>query len=180
VFSMSQAWGWKDPRNTFTLPFWLDIFPQAKIVHIVRHGVDVGLSLQKRERQQLQRSRERHARRKWLYWLRPKRNGFLDSPRCLSLREGVRLWETYVSRASRFVDANADRAHTLRYETFLEAPEASLQVLAAFCGLDPTSAAVDECVAHVDASRAFAYRRMADLSIPSDIAPLLDKHAYSL
>ena len=40
-----QPWGWKDPRNVFTLPLWLRVFPEAKIIYIVRNGVDVAASL---------------------------------------------------------------------------------------------------------------------------------------
>ena len=25
-------WGWKDPRNTFTLPLWLEVFPNARVL----------------------------------------------------------------------------------------------------------------------------------------------------
>ena len=39
------AFGWKDPRNTFTLPVWKQVFPQLRSLHIVRHGVDVAASL---------------------------------------------------------------------------------------------------------------------------------------
>lgn len=42
-------WGWKDPRNTITLPVWLKIFPKAKVIHIVRNGIDVAISLLRRE-----------------------------------------------------------------------------------------------------------------------------------
>ncbi len=42
------AWGWKDPRNTFTLNMWLDLFPQAKVLHMVRNQDEVVKSLQKR------------------------------------------------------------------------------------------------------------------------------------
>jgi len=41
-------WGWKDPRTTITLPIWLSIFPNARIIHIIRHGMDVALSLAER------------------------------------------------------------------------------------------------------------------------------------
>lgn len=40
IGNLDIPWGWKDPRNTFTLPFWLKLFPQAKVIHISRHGVD--------------------------------------------------------------------------------------------------------------------------------------------
>ena len=29
--SINFPWGWKEPRNTFTLPLWQEIFPQVKI-----------------------------------------------------------------------------------------------------------------------------------------------------
>ena len=44
-----QLWGWKDPRNTLTLPVWLHLFPEARVIHIIRNGIEVALSLQRRE-----------------------------------------------------------------------------------------------------------------------------------
>src|SRR5699024_2516440 len=41
----NRAWGWKDPRNVYTLPIWLRLFPKAKVIFIKRHGVDVAASL---------------------------------------------------------------------------------------------------------------------------------------
>lgn len=43
-----QTWGWKDPRNTFTLPMWLQMFPRAKVIHIKRNEQDVVSSLMRR------------------------------------------------------------------------------------------------------------------------------------
>lgn len=43
-------WGWKDPRNCLTLPVWLSIFPAARVLHIVRDGRAVALSLADRDR----------------------------------------------------------------------------------------------------------------------------------
>jgi hypothetical protein len=45
---LPQAWGWKDPRNTFTLPMWLEIFPNAKVLHVIRDKNAVARSLIKR------------------------------------------------------------------------------------------------------------------------------------
>ena len=42
-------WGWKDPSNTFTIPIWKKIFPKAKVINIIRHPLDVSISLLKRE-----------------------------------------------------------------------------------------------------------------------------------
>ncbi len=44
----TPAWGWKDPRNTFTLPMWLKRYPNARIIHVTRNVDDVAASLAKR------------------------------------------------------------------------------------------------------------------------------------
>lgn len=44
-----QPWGWKDPRNCLTLLVWLPIFPAARVVHVVRDGRAVALSLADRD-----------------------------------------------------------------------------------------------------------------------------------
>lgn len=44
----NEDWGWKDPRNTFTLEMWLAKFPGAKVIHLRRAEAAVVASLQKR------------------------------------------------------------------------------------------------------------------------------------
>jgi hypothetical protein len=43
-----NVWGWKDPRNSLTLPYWLKIFPQARLLHVRRDAVAVVNSLMRR------------------------------------------------------------------------------------------------------------------------------------
>jgi hypothetical protein len=47
-FGESELWGWKDPRNCVTLPFWQDIVPAMRYVICVRNPVDVSDSLRAR------------------------------------------------------------------------------------------------------------------------------------
>jgi GT2 family glycosyltransferase len=47
-FDLRSPWAWKDPRNTVTLPFWLDLFPQLQVVACVRNPLEVALSLHRR------------------------------------------------------------------------------------------------------------------------------------
>jgi tetratricopeptide (TPR) repeat protein/SAM-dependent methyltransferase len=47
-FSDQPLWGWKDPRNSLTLPFWKSVIPQLKIVACLRHPFEVAKSLQAR------------------------------------------------------------------------------------------------------------------------------------
>ncbi|MBI3912180.1 MAG: sulfotransferase [Armatimonadetes bacterium] len=41
-------WGWKDPRTSMTLPYWLRLFPQARILHVRRDQEAVVDSLHRR------------------------------------------------------------------------------------------------------------------------------------
>lgn len=42
------SWGWKDPRNTVTLPCWLALFPDARVVYVRRNWTPVAASLNRR------------------------------------------------------------------------------------------------------------------------------------
>ena len=44
--------GWKDPRNSLTLPFWLSLLPQLKVIVCIRHPLHVARS-ERRRREQL-------------------------------------------------------------------------------------------------------------------------------
>jgi GT2 family glycosyltransferase/glycosyltransferase involved in cell wall biosynthesis len=47
-FDRGSAWGWKDPRNSLTLPFWKSILPGLKTVVIVRNPLEVAHSMRER------------------------------------------------------------------------------------------------------------------------------------
>jgi len=47
-FERCHQWGWKDPRNSLTFPFWRRLVPRLKLVFCVRNPLDVAHSLQKR------------------------------------------------------------------------------------------------------------------------------------
>ena len=108
-FFTNQKWGWKDPRNTFTYKMWLSVFPRARILHVIRNGVDVALSLQKRN----QVAHEVHDIR-------------LDD-----LGSNFRLWEKYVEQgkgAAEFTEHYLE----ISYENLLRKDEDTLRKLASF------------------------------------------------
>jgi hypothetical protein len=162
---LAEPWGWKDPRNTYTLPLWLDLFPQARVLHIVRHGVDVAASLRDRRERVVTARTTRYRRRRRLYGLdptAPKRRGFGPQPRCRTLEGGLGLWEAYVARARDHVAALGERAAEISYERLLTDPEAELQRALAFCGL-PAATGVDASTSGVEPGRAHAWRRDPEL-----------------
>ncbi len=45
---LQEPWGWKDPRNSLTLPFWRSVLPDLKVVACVRQPLEVAESLSQR------------------------------------------------------------------------------------------------------------------------------------
>lgn len=47
-FESESVWGWKDPRNSLTLPFWDQVLPGLKTVVVVRNPLEVANSMHER------------------------------------------------------------------------------------------------------------------------------------
>jgi hypothetical protein len=177
--ALSEPWGWKDPRTTFTLPFWLDLFPEAKVLHVYRHGVDVAQSLRKRQSDVVEYRKQRYHRLRWSYFLRAKRGGFGVGLRCASLDEGFALWESYMERGRREVEARGALGLGVSYESFLAEPSRKLLEIAGFCGLEPDLTRCEQAVSGVRADRGLAYRSDPELVAFSDaMKDRLAKHGY--
>jgi hypothetical protein len=179
---IAGPWGWKDPRTTYTLPLWLDLFPGARVVHIARHGVDVAASLKVRRERVIADNLRRYQRLRRLYhWdpRAPKRRGFGPQPRCRTLAGGFDLWEAYVGRARAHVDALGERAYELQYETLLEQPVAELERLLAFAGIAATPGDLQAATAGLESSRAHAWRQDADArTFAESVRERLRHHGY--
>jgi hypothetical protein len=170
--NLSVPWGWKSPLSAFTLPIWLDLFPDLKIIHIRRHGVDVANSLQHRGRIDATTSFDKslYYRFPLLHTLRPKIGEFIRV-RCDTLEGGLSLWEEYVAEAHRHVDDLGKRALELKYETFLSQPEEVLRTAVRFCGLPSSDEDVKRVASQVRKERAYAYRTIPELRAFADRVP---------
>lgn len=152
---LRSPWGWKDPRNTFTLPLWLEVFPEARVIHVRRHGVDVAASLRERERQIRGRARDRfeaHGRFPGPYPV------LSTSVRCQTLEGGFSLWEEYLAEAERQMEGLGERGIEVRFEDLLARPEDEFPRLCKFCGLQARASGHS-----LDADRAFAFRHDPEL-----------------
>ncbi len=179
LFRLDFPWGWKDPRNTYTLPIWLRLFPDAKVIHVYRNGVDVANSLVVRHCRGFRHKESRYRAVKALYWLRPKRGGFTDSIRCSTLEGAFSLWEEYMAEARRHVRALGPRAIELKYEDFVLDPHESLMRLAGFCGLESGAAGIQDVPGLVRRDRAYAYRGDARLlAFAGKVGDRLAVHGY--
>ncbi|MDH3707828.1 MAG: sulfotransferase [Acidimicrobiia bacterium] len=174
----TDPWGWKDPRTTLLWPLWLEVFPQAKVIHVTRHGVDVARSLQVRTDASIDEYVDAYQRRRQLYRLVGRRRRFEPSLRVADIDAGLALWEVYVAAAHEAVEALGERAVEFRYEDFLADPDPIMHRLLDFCELEPTPdrSWADEVLG----SRAFAHRGDAGLvAVAERHRDRLARHGYN-
>ncbi|MCC6422873.1 MAG: sulfotransferase [Phycisphaerales bacterium] len=184
IDALGRPWGWKDPRNVFTLPLWLKLFPKAKIINIVRNGIDVASSLMVRERKLLQGRQAKFDQRynRTSTRSRLQRAGYRGSARCLSIEGGFSLWEEYVGRAERVMEGLPNPQVTVVYERFLEKPKKHLRQLVDFCQLPTVSdQAIAKSCQSVNAGRGLAFLNDPELnrfyqSVRTD--PLMVRYGY--
>jgi hypothetical protein len=112
-------WGWKDPRNVYTLGLWLKQFPNAGVIHIIRSGIDVALSLWQRETSRPEGTDHPHY-----------------SHLCQNLTGCFGLWNSYVRKARKWADS-VERYLEIRFEALITAPLVTLNRLVRFIGLTP-------------------------------------------
>jgi hypothetical protein len=155
------AFGWKDPRNTFTLPVWKKVFPNLRAIHIVRHGVDVAASLTRRHAQAI-RSATGELAPSALTVIRDHALGVLSSRRGWTLPEAFTMWEQYVEKARQESAALGSRALEIRYEDLLVQPREVIPVIARFCGV-PAPGQQSALRDGLEPGRAFAFRGDPDL-----------------
>ena len=135
----------------------MELFPQARVLHIYRHGVDVAMSLRHRERSILQAKNSRKSFHDILYTLQPGRANFTTSARCSTLEGGFDLWEEHMAAAQAARKLRPLAYLELKYEEMLAQPEALLRRAAEFCGLTTEDTTIAALVASIRADRAYAF-----------------------
>jgi FkbM family methyltransferase len=151
----NRAWGWKDPRNVYTLPIWLKLFPKAKVIFIKRHGVDVAMSLRKRAIKEADKVKSS-------VQISEKNKGLSSfSSRCSTLEGGLELWNEYNYKAEETLKRLNNSSYLkLEYENLLSNSDQVINVIRKFLGEYSLS---KECTISFDESRAFAFRKDSDL-----------------
>jgi hypothetical protein len=146
--SYEGAWGWKDPRNSLTLPLWLRLFPEARIIDVRRSQEAVVDSLHRRalawsdsgSQPEAGRLSARSVARK--AGLLPP----LPSDPCLDRNYCRRLCRIYVDECRRHAEG-ANPYLSVWYEDVLADPAAAVRTLAEFAGVsydaDALNGAVD-------------------------------------
>lgn len=112
---LGKLWGWKEPRTTLFARCWLELFPEARIIHVVRHPLAVAMSIRQRE-------------------LEFREAGDPPTGKLHELEYCLWLATTYLEMGEA-LSGVTNCYHRVHFEEIQVNPSKSLTILADFCGL---------------------------------------------
>ncbi len=160
--ALDFPWGWKDPRNTFTLDIWIKIFPNAKIIHIYRNPIDVAESLRKRVKK-LKENFKWNWKKELKLLLTKGYIVYKDSQRVENIYEGIKLWEEYINRVFELEKNFNLKILHIKYEDFLEKPFDILKQILNFVDMQVEDAKIKNSIQYIRSDRRYAFLKNANL-----------------
>ena len=134
-FNLKSLWGWKDPSNTFTVIVWKEIFPNMKIVNIIRDPLSVCNSLL--IRQSKLRSADSRFDKSILPYFLPllsiNRGNVLSSFNIENINDCLNLYKKYLKQMKSNEEKFGDNFFNVKYEELLNNPEKIIQNINDFC-----------------------------------------------
>lgn len=130
--NFGARWGWKEPRTTLFVPAWLEIFPEARIVHLVRDAHAAASSIRERE-------------------LKFQAAGDPPTPNLADLDYCTQLVQIYLTVGERL--ANTRNYQRVQFEDLQANPPAMLERLANFCSLRVTTRQLAAAAASIHPAR---------------------------
>ena len=140
-----RAWGWKDPRTSLFLDFWVDVLPpSARFVFVYRHPIDVLLSLGRR--------------------------GFSSEVEAAAdPLVGLRSWEVYNRSILAFYRRNAERCFLCNVYDVAADPAGFLEAVGQRLGMTLAAGKAGEVVHRSELSRSYSHHEVD--SILRELAP---------
>jgi hypothetical protein len=130
--NFGRQWGWKEPRTTLFAPAWLEIFPEARIIHVIRDAQAAASSIRERE-------------------LKFQAAGDPPIPDLADLNYCRQLVQTYLAAGERL--ANSADYQRVQFEELQANPPAMLERAANFCGLRVSTGQLAAAAASIRPSR---------------------------
>jgi hypothetical protein len=112
----NRCWGWKDPRTTFTLKAWMQLFPDLRVMHMRRQPEAVVKSL----------------------LARSGKPG--EAPFGLSQEAAFALHAQYENEAKTYGALGSNRYLEVHYEKLVASDPEQISTLNKFCGVDVQAA----------------------------------------
>jgi hypothetical protein len=179
LFDMDSKWGWKDPRNGPSLPIWKDIWPEMKIIHVVRHGVDVAASLHSRSLKNWAEDEGRFKKWTKMYKWRSSKSPIRKGQRAATLTHALEFWAEQMDVEKKVIQSY-ENVLEIRYEDLLTSPAVVLKDIWNYIGKETDEKLLREIETMVDYSRAFAYKQNEELSVfAQENKSILERFGYS-
>jgi len=122
----AQAWGWKEPRSIYLLPFFDAVLPSLRFLHFIRDGRDMAFS---ENQQQLTKHGPVVVDRSRLPWRKPA--------------DSIALWSVVNSLAADYGESQlGERYLRLRFEDLCADPGGTAERIRLFFGLEGELGAV--------------------------------------
>ena len=130
-------WGWKDPRNIFSLPFWLKLFPESKVLILIRHPFDVVNSLITRNKYLLEKDiklKDKLSNYMLIPFLNVRNYSNLSSD-ISDFDIGMRLYDCYYNQLVLMTEKYNSNIKIIKYEDLVLKKEDVILNLFEFCNI---------------------------------------------
>ncbi len=175
---ISEPWGWKDPRNTFTENIWREIFPELKTIHIIRHPIDISASLLSRQTKEIELDIKRKKKTSNVIkaLLSISHTNYNASMILNSHNDCFNLIELYYDQ---IVNNQSGQSLVIRFEDILSNPKLEVMSLLEYCKISVDSDKLNQILSKIDSSRKYAYKKetsLVELEVPCK--NLINKMGY--
>ena len=157
LFDLDCPWGWKDPRNGPALPFWTSIWPNMRIIHVLRHGVDVAASLHARSNKNWSDDVSRFEKWLPLYRWKSSKSPIRRGLRAATLSHALEFWAEQMAIDQSVLEGRED-VLVIRYEDLLTDTEITLRQILDHISVPADARLLSDLEGMVDSSRAYAFR----------------------
>lgn len=155
IRDLDIPWGWKEPKNTFTIDLWKQLFPGAKIIHIYRNPLDSVNSYIKRDAEI--RNRFQLTWKKKLKRFLMISDKYHQNFRMVDHQSAFPVWKSYVEKAMSLHQTYPQDIVTVKYEDFLDAPETHLKSILDFIQLPYQEENLKKITSQVKPERRYAF-----------------------
>ncbi|MBI73014.1 MAG: hypothetical protein CMG61_06385 [Candidatus Marinimicrobia bacterium] len=162
LFKNKIHWGWKDPRNTFTLDLWLKLFPNAKIINIMRHPLDVSQSLLVRQNKLLDidTNEKNNLKAKFFCLLNSSSSRLKSSTILKNIDDCIDLYKKYNDQVEQNLNSYNKQLINIKYEDLLIDTQNTLALIFKFIDIPVDKSKIAIIEEELDKNRAFAYKNI--------------------
>ena len=178
LFELDFDWGWKDPRNIFSLPFWLKLFPESKVIILIRHPFDVVNSLIARNKYLLEQDlilKDKISN----YFLIPflnVRNYSNLSSNISNFEIGMKIYDSYYNQLILMSEKYNSNIQIVKYEDLVLKKEDVVTKLFDFCNISINDQA-KTFIETIRSDRLYNFK-LNKKNIYNKYLPLIKKYRY--